>query len=435
MRRKHRGAVVVLTALLFGLAAPHAGAAIAYTGHMAYAERTEAPHIDAAVYAVENETPTTGIGDVSDAMSTVDVEDIEIDDHKDVISVDETLELAVTVLPVNATEQTVSYESSDEKVITVDSKGKVKGIAPGKATVTISVGGLTKRVSIKVRETTEYIDVDTDYLIMKTGEVHTVRAKAVPGGASQDISYKSLSPRIAKVTKTGVIKARATGSASIIVSNDEMSVGITVIVNKGSASPSRGGKKDSPKDSGGEAESDTESDEEYAALVSYIDDSGGAALSVSDYPALTTEMLAAIYAANAYVKLSGADYTMRISGGDIVNTENELATVVTFLKNPDGVEFLLNRGHNLPGRVKLSITDKGLIKKYVYLYNNAKKKYELLDVKDGDSLVLDAGGKYLMADEKIDGLKINRNLIAIASAAVAVVIIIFIILKRRYWFW
>jgi hypothetical protein len=384
-------------------------------------------------YAAGADTP---VADVGDGTGTVDVADIEIDEYKDTISVDETLDLSVTVLPQNATEQTVTYASGDEHILTVDSKGKVKGVSPGKATVTISVGGMTKRISIKVRETTEYIDVDADYLVLKKGEVHTIKAKAVPGGASQDLSYKSLNPKVAKVTKTGIIKARATGSASILVSNDEMSVGITVIVNKGSAAPDRSGKNNAGDSGEGDGDEDgEEAGEPYAALVAGADGSGTATVSVFDYPSLTAEMLSAIYAANADVELRGQGYAIRISGNDIVNTENKLAADIKFVRSTDGVEFLFNRGHNLPGKVRLTIAEDGLPNKYVYLYNNAKKKYEMLDARDGDSLVLDSGGKYLMADEKIDGFKVNQFLVGVALAVIAVFLVIFIIVKRRYWFW
>jgi hypothetical protein len=383
-----------------------------------------------AAYAAGAETPTT---DVTNGTGAVDVAEIEIDDHKDVVTVDETLELAVTVLPQNATEQTVSYESSDEKVLTVDSKGKVKGISPGNAVITVSVGGLTRRVAIRVREATGYIDVDADYLVLKKGETRVIRAKAVPDGASQDISFKSLNPKVARVTKTGVIKARATGSASILVSNEDLSVGITVIVNRGSAAP--GGGKDKTKEAGDGTEEDEETTAEYAAFVADMDKTGRASVRVSEYPVLTSEMLVAIYSAGAQVELAGPDYSLYISAGDIINTGNELSAGISFVKTPDGVEFLLNRGLNLPGRVRLAAADGDLLKKYVYLYNNAKKKYELLDVKDGDSLMLDSGGKYLMTDEKTGGFGINRFLVGIAVAAIAVMIVIFIIVKRRYWFW
>jgi hypothetical protein len=385
------------------------------------------------IYAVEPETPVTDGADVSD---TVDVEELEIGDYKDVMSVDETQEIAVTVLPQNATEQTVTYESSDESVLTVDSKGTVKGISAGKATVTVSAGGMTKRVSIRVREATAYIEVDSDYLVLKSGEVHQIRARAMPGGASQDIAYKSLNPKVARVTKTGVVKAQAMGSASILVSNDEMSAGITVIVNEVSAAPRVGGVVGAKAEgSDGEDVVGEESGAEYAELLSLVNGLGRARVPVADYPTLTKKILSAIYAANADVELTGPDYSIGVAGGDIVNMENELATVVAFAERPDGVGFLLNRGRNLPGKVRLTVTDKELMKKYVYLYNDAKKKYELLDVRDGGSLTLDAGGEYLMTDEKISGFGIDPFIVGVAAAAVGAAIVVFIIAKRRYWFW
>lgn len=384
---------------------------------------------------VVTEAPVTDgtIGDGTDATEVIDVSGIEIGDYKEVMSVGETQEISVTVLPQNATEQTVSYESSDEDVVTVNSKGTVKGVSAGKALVTISAGGVTKRVSIKVREATEYLDVDVEYLVMKIGETRAVRAKALPKGASQDITYKSLNPKVAKVTKTGVIRARSMGSTSIFVSNDEMSVGITVIVGKVSAAPDAGGKGDA-EEQGGEGDAEGAGAEE-AAFISAIRSSGEATVSALDCPALTAEMLSALYAAGAKVEIRGAGYAIRLSGGDIVNTGNELATSVAFVRNAEGVEFLLNRGRNLPGRIELVLTDRDIQKKYVYLYNDAKKRYELLDAKDGASLLLDVGGKYLMTDEKRGGFGIDPFVAGVAASTIGAAIVVFVLLKRRYWFW
>ncbi|MDR1068205.1 MAG: Ig-like domain-containing protein, partial [Clostridiales Family XIII bacterium] len=223
-------------------------------------------------------------------VDTVAVTDIEIDDYKDVISVDETLELAVTVLPQDATEQTISYASSSEKILTINSKGRVKGIAPGTAAVTLAAGGLTKRISIRVRVATESIGIDSNYLVLKTGAAHKVTAKAVPNGASQELSYKSLNPKVAEVTKAGVITARAPGSASILVSNDETSAAITVIVNRGTATAESAGRVDTPDDPTGGADAE-QTAAEYAALVARIGDSGTVAVSAADYPVLTAEIL------------------------------------------------------------------------------------------------------------------------------------------------
>ena len=46
--------------------------------------------------------------------------------------------LVATVAPANATVQTVTWDSDDDEVATVDSTGKVVGVASGTATITVT---------------------------------------------------------------------------------------------------------------------------------------------------------------------------------------------------------------------------------------------------------------------------------------------------------
>lgn len=73
------------------------------------------------------------------------VTDIEIANHEDEVDVDKTITLSATVIPSNATDNTVTYQSSDESIATVNSSGEVKGIAGGKVTITVSAGTVTKK--------------------------------------------------------------------------------------------------------------------------------------------------------------------------------------------------------------------------------------------------------------------------------------------------
>ena len=64
----------------------------------------------------------------------------------------EAFDLTVNVLPENATNKTVTYKSSDEKVATVDANGKVTAVANGKATITVTTadGGKTAKCEVTV---------------------------------------------------------------------------------------------------------------------------------------------------------------------------------------------------------------------------------------------------------------------------------------------
>lgn len=59
--------------------------------------------------------------------------------------------IRATATPDNTT-QTISYESSDTKVVTVDSSGKVVAVGAGTAKVTIRIGDITKVISFTVTE-------------------------------------------------------------------------------------------------------------------------------------------------------------------------------------------------------------------------------------------------------------------------------------------
>lgn len=60
--------------------------------------------------------------------------------------------IGASVLPENATDKTLSYKSSDEKIVTVDEKGQVTAINAGTATVTITAGnGVKKEITVTVK--------------------------------------------------------------------------------------------------------------------------------------------------------------------------------------------------------------------------------------------------------------------------------------------
>ena len=64
----------------------------------------------------------------------------------------ETIELTATVYPANASNQSVTWASSDEAVATVDANGNVTGVAEGSATITATTvdGGKTDTCAITV---------------------------------------------------------------------------------------------------------------------------------------------------------------------------------------------------------------------------------------------------------------------------------------------
>ena len=81
-------------------------------------------------------TATCGIVKTSAKVTvTTKVEQITLNKTEGVLTVGNSVTITATVTPDNATNATVNWTSSDEKVATVDSNGKVTAVAAGNATI------------------------------------------------------------------------------------------------------------------------------------------------------------------------------------------------------------------------------------------------------------------------------------------------------------
>lgn len=70
--------------------------------------------------------------------------------------------VAATVEPADATDQTVSYTSSDEAVATVDAAGTVTAVAAGEATITAKLAGLEAACAVTVTDPAAAAQEDGD---------------------------------------------------------------------------------------------------------------------------------------------------------------------------------------------------------------------------------------------------------------------------------
>lgn len=108
----------------------------ASTGETATAETSSQP---VALTATTHVTVTTA------------VESISFDKTEGVLTVGNTHQIKATVSPENASDQTLTWTSSDESIATVDSSGNVAAKAAGSATITASVGDVSEDYSLTVQ--------------------------------------------------------------------------------------------------------------------------------------------------------------------------------------------------------------------------------------------------------------------------------------------
>lgn len=97
---------------------------------------------DDAASSEPKDTTDSSFGVVPDSLSaetkvtvTTKVEQIVLNKTEGVLTVGNSITVTATVTPDNATNTTINWTSSDEKVATVDSNGKVTAVAAGNATI------------------------------------------------------------------------------------------------------------------------------------------------------------------------------------------------------------------------------------------------------------------------------------------------------------
>ena len=153
------------------------------------------------------------------AADPVPVESITLDPASAVISVGKTLNVKATVAPKNATAKKPDWSSSDETVATVQN-GKVKGIAPGTATITAKAtdeSGVSAAIEVTVVQPVSKITVQDPKLTLPPGTIWEQIAYIEPQDATlKTLDWTSSNEKIATVDSEGVITAVAIGKCNIV---------------------------------------------------------------------------------------------------------------------------------------------------------------------------------------------------------------------------
>ena len=119
----------------------------------------ESGNVEVAVsFVFNNSNPGT---DPDPDPSTVDVTGITLEPTSKTLAVNETLALKATVAPADATDTGVSWSSSAPDIVSVDTKGNVKALKAGTATITATTndGGFTATCKISVSVPTGIEDI------------------------------------------------------------------------------------------------------------------------------------------------------------------------------------------------------------------------------------------------------------------------------------
>lgn len=363
----------------------------------------------------------------------IEVTDIEIGNYEEEMTVDKTQTISATVKPSNATDATITYSSNNTEIATVLSSGEVKAIAKGNVIITVKAGEITKEIPIAVKVATTKIELNNNYVVLKPKEEFTLKASALPSDAVQSITYEVVDKDIAIITSNGTLQAKSIGTTSVIVSNGDLSVAVTVIVNE-SGTADQATIENATK----QAVSSTNQtlvgvEAEVVEAIRNESNVNDIELTVTNCQVLSKNILKALYETGKTILIKGDGYTIHLKGTDIVNYENELITQIDFEKKEQAIEFYLNENKNLPGKITLEIEKSGF--RYLYIYNETKEKYQQLKTKNMSGLELDMHGRYMITQEKINSISISIVVIGLVVVIILSLIITYIVVKKQYWFW
>ena len=120
-------------------------------------------------------------------------------------------------------EMPISWSSSNSSIISIETtsgtSATLKGNKPGKATITASTpDGGTASIELEViRPELEYITLNKTKATLGVKEKLTLKVSLVPAEATTTLKWKSSNPKIAAVTKKGVVVGKKVGTAVITV--------------------------------------------------------------------------------------------------------------------------------------------------------------------------------------------------------------------------
>ena len=133
--------------------------------------------------------------------------------------------LDVSFSPKNTTNQKIKWTTSNKKVATVDSKGRIKAKGIGKAVITATSSN-GKKDTVKVTVTKDSIKAKKIKLSakknMKVGETLKLKPVFTPiNTTNQRVKWTSSNTKVATVNSKGVVKAKKSGKVTITVTTQD----------------------------------------------------------------------------------------------------------------------------------------------------------------------------------------------------------------------
>ena len=123
--------------------------------------------------------------------------------------------IKATVTPSDATDKKVTWKSSNKKIATVSSSGKVTAKGKGTATITATAGGKKATCKVTVKVPATKIKLNKTKASLMASKTLTLKATVTPKDTTDKVSWSTSSAKIATVSSKGVVTAKKKGTVTI----------------------------------------------------------------------------------------------------------------------------------------------------------------------------------------------------------------------------
>ncbi len=152
------------------------------------------------------------------------------------LDVGATKQFSASLTPATVSDTTVKWSSGNKNVFTVSSKGLIKGVGPGTATLTCTSGdGAVKTTCrITVTQPVTGLTLSPTKMTVKEGGVKAITATVVPANATDSkVLWVSSNKAVATVDADGVVRGIKPGKVTVTAvsnNNSEITAACTVTV-------------------------------------------------------------------------------------------------------------------------------------------------------------------------------------------------------------
>lgn len=139
--------------------------------------------------------------------------------------------LSASVVPQNATDNSIKWSSSDESKATVDADGNVTALATGEVMITATASnGVSAGYKINVTASCVLLILDESSITLYKGDTKEIGTKLSPIDTTDKITWNSSNSNIASVDNYGVITAVSPGETTITAKAGNAKASCQVIV-------------------------------------------------------------------------------------------------------------------------------------------------------------------------------------------------------------